>query len=364
MQATLGRTELVQTLKAVQAYLKAKRIRNTAEVYTRTSTNSAHFTVQIDEVERLEVSLPASETKPGEVQVDIHKLLRFVRSLPDELIEIDCHCPPKLTIQTDTGRFTMACREAERRPTGDKNSGEIVAELSKSELGSTLKKLVPSMSTDFVRMGLCVLHIATHDGKLLFCTTDGHRLAMVTFPRPEPPASPVNIQSDNITALKAAVRLHDQWSILSGEGHVEIKSHRYRMVCREYEHPFPDFKHVVPTDDQISATATVNIPELKGALHRCALLRDAVMAARLDFSDHSMVISARCNGSEYREVVKDARCTNSAVIGLNPRYLLDVLRHVNPREPLRIQVTGPLSPIRIPSGDDTYILMPMRIDDF
>ena len=365
MKATVGRIELTRTLRWIQTYLKANGMIRHLEIHLEVRPDDLRFIVQQDEHSRLEVSLPAEQTTVGAILINTQKLLRFIKVLPGEFVDLACGKPPRLIVTSENCRFDLSCSEDKEPVALKQKKRKTIATFTGTELRQTLTKLVPSMGTDaFSRSDLCSVHFHNKNEKLTLCTTDGQRLTLVAFKDQIPPEEPCNIPSSVIKAIRPAVAYHGKWTILTGEKTIEIHTERYHLLALAHnKYRFPNYSTVIPPLNK-TKVATLDVQRLKKALVRCTVLKNHTMCTRFTFNGDSLVLSVGGHENQYTETLDNIPCTlPQFTVGMNCRYLLEIIKGVDAKKPLEMYFSRPLDPLLFPSGDDTFVLMPMRLHD-
>ena len=136
----------------------------------------------------------------------------------------------------------------------------------------------------------------------------------------------------------------------------------YTIMSRLIEGEFLNYKNVIPNGSRTQA-----VLDTKGfieTIERASLIITERLKnpLRITFTDGKVIV--RCQTSLGRVMDEfAAACEGDEVeIGFNNRYLLDALRNAR-TEQVRVQLSGPLSPVKIlpAEGDDfLYLVLPVR----
>jgi DNA polymerase-3 subunit beta len=139
------------------------------------------------------------------------------------------------------------------------------------------------------------------------------------------------------------------------------------VVARIIEGPYPDFERVIPKGSP--GKATLDRDELAAALRRAAVLAHPVgRLIALKFAKAKLAIHAETPdlGSSDEEIACDY-AGEQLQIGFNANYLLEVLRRL-PAGKVSMELSSPLAAALVrsdaaqPESDDTFLLMPIRLD--
>ena len=134
----------------------------------------------------------------------------------------------------------------------------------------------------------------------------------------------------------------------------------YTIMSRLIEGEFLNYKNVIP--DGYRTQAVLDTKGFVETIERASLIITERLKnpLRITFTDGKVIV--RCQTSLGRVMDEfAAACEGDEVeIGFNNRYLLDALRNAR-TEQVRVQLSGPLSPVKIlpAEGDDfLYLVLP------
>ena len=136
----------------------------------------------------------------------------------------------------------------------------------------------------------------------------------------------------------------------------------FRSMSRLIEGEFLNYKNVIP--EGFRTQAVLDTKGFIETIERASLIITERLKnpLRITFTDGKVIV--RCQTSLGRVMDEfAAACEGDEVeIGFNNRYLLDALRNAR-TEQVRVQLSGPLSPVKIlpAEGDDfLYLVLPVR----
>jgi DNA polymerase-3 subunit beta len=137
------------------------------------------------------------------------------------------------------------------------------------------------------------------------------------------------------------------------------------LTSKLIEGTYPNYKQVMPKENNMEQCVVVNRKELTTALHyMIALSENATRPVRITVgvNGHLTLLLTHPNAGEATENVAARYGGKPLTINFNPRYLLDILTVLD-GEMVALQIDAPESPclIREPENERArYLLMPMR----
>ncbi len=278
----------------------------------------------------------ANVVKPGSATMNARKLFDIVRELPDnQEIHLIKEENNWVTIKCGKSKFRLPGMPPEDFPALPEYSDQALMEFSASMLREMVKKTSFAISPDETRQALNGLLLERDDGSAVMVGTDGHRLSMIARPLLNPKSDSQEKQSF-LLPRKAVAELLKQ--IDSEEGtlsfsekgsHIAFFHGKQVVVSRKIEGKFPNYKQVIPSDNNIQIQ--INRNELQHALKRVALLADEKSKmVRFEIRDNTMtLISDNTEMGAAREELTIDYSGEEIFVGLNARYILDVLNVVD-----------------------------------
>ena len=223
-----------------------------------------------------------------------------------------------------------------------------------------------AMAQQDVRYYLNGMYWELRSGRLRAVATDGHRLAICTFP------GTLKDQDDTqvIVPRKGVLELSrlmqnddDDVAIILGTNHLRATTPEFTFTSKLVDGKFPDYERVLPrsTDKILQGSRA----ELRQAFTRTAILsNEKYRGVRLKLADESLEIVA--NNPEQEEAEENLSVNYNGEpleIGFNVGYLLDVLGVLSGDE-VRFSLSDPNSSALLEEtdgGDSLYVVMPMRL---
>lgn len=317
--------------------------------------------------------------EPGVVSIPCANTLRLVKSFSGDAVEIQAKKGNTVHLSCGTSKFSvMSTGETYDFSINDESfppdSEAMNAVTIKSvDIRRAFNRTSFCVSKDDARYGLNGLYMKYKpEQKSIICVgTDGHRLALTSFPCDEdfyvPPRSLVprkvaSIASKLVSGSESVeMAIHDGWL------RFWVGDNFYAFLMIDGE--FPDYTQVLPRGCDYDCA--VNAAELKGLLGRVALVsRDNRRPAMFDFGRDQLTVKAASvefgtveDHIGYSEYLDDRG--DGIKVGMNPSYILDVLKVVG-SENVKMEFAGVLRPAVFKPDDiddpSMFVVMPMRLD--
>lgn len=243
--------------------------------------------------------------------------------------------------------------------------------LPTSLLLKVLNKVAFAISTEETRYYLngVFLHYHEHRNKLVFVTTDGHRLARYSM---DPPAGCEAMPSEGVIIPQASVL--EMMRLLKRKGApadtdiaVTEKGVSFSIGSEEVlesktvDGTFPDYQRVMPPgNDRIVKIQTE--AAIEAVTQASAVMTERGRAVRVDTTEGAITFT--CTDPDFGTASTTVNCDAApdVTIGFNSGYLLSILKQVEGWAEFRF--SGPGDPaIVLDMADDavTYVQMPMRV---
>ena len=147
------------------------------------------------------------------------------------------------------------------------------------------------------------------------------------------------------------------------ENHVVFKKDDFILVSRVIDGQFPNYEAVIPKNND--RRVVIDKETFNHALKRVSLLSDEksrMVKLKIE-KNHMELISDTVGIGEAREGIDVNYKGDELNIGLNARYMLDVIATVD-SDKVFLDLKDSISPsILMPSNDENYkcVIMPMRL---
>jgi DNA polymerase-3 subunit beta len=238
---------------------------------------------------------------------------------------------------------------------------------------ATLRQIIDktrfAISTEETRYYLngIFLHVADDGGPVLkAAATDGHRLARVTFPRPDG----ADGMPDIIVPRKCVAELRKLLDEVDGTVDVSLSSSKIRfglgtavLTSKLIDGTFPDYSRVIPQgNDKLLRIDTKALMEGVDRVATIASEKTRAVKVTLERDKVTLSVTSPENGTAAEEVSGDYS-SDSVEIGFNARYLLDILNQIE-GDIVEVHLADAGAPTLIRENDKSpalYVLMPMRV---
>jgi DNA polymerase III subunit beta len=330
-----------------------------------------------DLVVGITATLPVDVKKPGSIAAGAKDLFDRVRMMPEGLISLEVGEGSNLNIKSLTGarRYTLFGLPGDEFPRLTAPEGKNSVDVDIQAMSRLIQTTYFSISSDETRVHLSSALFELEDNRLRMVTTDGHRLSKMEIRAPE-----LSGKASMLIPLKGILelrRLCDETmneansegtkiKVLQSGPNVFFELGAYRFSVKLVEAQFPPYQQVIPAQSSLALRAP-RAP-LADALKAVALAAsDRTGGVKLTLADGTLRVESESPeaGAGFDEVAVEY--TGSPLtIGLNARYLLDVLNAIVDDEVI-LGITGELDPAVVrPAGsresqDYLAVVMPMRI---
>jgi len=367
MKFTMHRENLLKPLQAVQGVVERRQ----------TLPILANFLLSIDGGRLsvtgtdMEIELVAStelpDAEPGEVTIPARKLVDICRSLPADAevrLEVDGE---RALLRSGRSRFSLATLPSVDYPSSDELSGELRLSVGAGALKRLIELTHFAMAHQDVRYYLNGLLLDIGDGVLRAVATDGHRLAIAemaaeTGDTPRQVIVPRKGISELLRLLSSG---DEEVTIEVGSNAIQVTLPEVRLTSKLIDGKFPDYRRVVPKEEDSDKTVVVDRELLRQSLSRAAILsNDKYRAIRLCLEPNVLrIVANNPEQEEAEDEVEVAYDGDGLEIGFNVSYLIDALTAL-PAEEAVVQLGDSSSSCLITpkgDGDCQYVVMPMRL---
>jgi DNA polymerase III subunit beta len=333
-----------------------------------------------------EVRVPAEIASAGSVLVSGRLLSDITKSLPAKPVDVTVD-GTRVALSCGSARFslpTMAVEDYPALPALPAETGVVASEVFAQAIGQVA---VAAGKDDTLPM-LTGIRVEITGDTVVMAATDRFRLAVRELSWSAPAGTeaavlvPAKTLSEAARAGSDGVDVH--LSLGAGpdvgkDGLLGILSNGKRTTSRLLDAEFPKFRQLLPTEH--TAMATVGVGELTEAIKRVALVADRGAQVRMEFSEHTLRLSAGGEDAVGRaeEDLEVEFVGEPLTIAFNPTYLTDGLGSLHSSK-VTFGFTSPSRPAVLrPAGEDSaadlgttgpfpagqtdyvYLLMPVRL---
>ncbi|MBN2039935.1 MAG: DNA polymerase III subunit beta [Spirochaetes bacterium] len=337
------------------------------------------FNVSKDEIEivstdneiGIKTSLDAYAESDISFTVNGTRFSSLLKEMPAGVIIIDINDSFQIDIRTKSGEikgdFTLIGTSGDDYPEIPDFYEDGAVEIKQSELKNMIRKVVYAAATDTIKPFFNGVYFVSQSREnLTLVATDSRRLSIIT----RNIKNELDLDEGIILPLKAVQELQ---RLLSQEGTCRFSIQesqcffrigRSQFVTRTVDHKFPNYRQVIPKDQDISVT--VQKSRLLESIRRALIFtRPPAYTIVCKFTKETLNIEVKTSdlGECMEDIAVDSNVTDNVVIGLNAQFLYDTIREME-SDSINIGITGEMSPVKfVPDNDPDYIsvIMPIKI---
>ncbi|MEN3336961.1 MAG: polymerase subunit beta [Acidobacteriota bacterium] len=376
MELVVRKTDLLRELQLFQGIVERK---NTIPILANVLIEADGDKVRLLATD-LEVGLrstcAASVTKSGSLTLPAKKLYEIIKALPETDIRIE---EDKNGVKVAADRFDSRMQTLPREdfPTLPDGTGVYSAALPRDVLKHMVSKTQFAITGEDTRYFLNGALFILRADSMSLVSTDGHRLALITVPRPpKTGAKDKDKAADEVRVILPRKTLMELGRLLGEGGEGEIQFERGEnhlffevsgrlLISRMIDGQFPAFERVIPkgNDKRID----FDRDRLTNAVKRVALLsneRSRAVKFQIDKGKVEIASSSPEFG-EAKEVLMVEYAGAPVTICFNAQYVLDFLSVVE-TDSVGLEFKDEMSqavmkPVGAEGYDYTYVIMPMRV---
>ena len=285
------------------------------------------------------LTIPAEIHNTGTAVLPGKYLTEFARKLPAEEVSIDTDSDDGLAvIQSGAARFTLRTMEISDFPVLHRMDGTLHFTIKDRTLARLVKKSAFACLREEQRdrrpiFTGCQLEVEGKD--VTFAATNVHRLAVKSEQLEE--------DAGQIRVIIPAKFLEEVTRTISSEvpadihvtcsyNQVSMSSGSIYMTARLIEGTFPDYRRVIPREENIRTKVTLDAASFASAVDRASLIArtDQYNIVKLSFAQGLMRISSNSPEIGEAEETIPAEVTGDDVtIAFNASYLMDALKSLD-----------------------------------
>ncbi len=370
MELTIERGKFLNELQILQGVVERK---NTIPILANILLKAENGGLDLTSTDldlTLHTQVGAKISSPGGVCVPARKLFDLIRSLDEDGIRLKLLDNHYLGVTAGSGKYKMVAQPAEDFPTVPKVEGKPSLSIPLSTWKKMTRKILFAISSEEKRFQLSGALLKEKGKDLELVATDGHRLAMVEFPRPGGKGSlpPILVPKKALSEILKMDGPDDAMlDIAHSENHLAFTVGERRLIARLLDVNFPDYEKVLSRDND--RIITISRTVLENAVKRIALFSsERARGVRLSLENGGLTVSSASQElGEGTETLPIEYTGEPVALGLNSQYLLEFLAEAE-TENVRLQVKDENTQCLCRPGEDIagiskylYVVMPMRL---
>jgi len=367
MELVVRKNDLLRELQLFQGIVERK---NTIPILANVLMEAKGNQVELLATD-LEVGLrsrcEASVSKGGALTLPAKKLYEIVKALPDTDVRIE-QDSSSVTVAADRFDSKMQTLPREDFPTVPDATGQGLLALSGSVLRTMIARTQFAITGEDTRYFLNGAQLVLKGESMTLVATDGHRLALVSVPRPGTAAeAETKVILPKKTLMELAKLLDGDVEVRyeHGENHLFFHVGDRLLISRKIDGQFPAYERVIPKGND--KRVEFERDRLTNAIKRVALLsNERSRAVKLAIDKGKVeVTSSSPEFGEAREQLSVEYAGPPLQICFNAQYVLDFVNVVE-TDGVALELKDEVSqavmrPIGAEGYDYTYVIMPMRI---
>jgi DNA polymerase-3 subunit beta len=368
MELTVRRGDFLNELTLMQGVVERKNtIPILSNILLKASDGHLHFTSTDLDLTLLSAA-EAKVSRPGSVTVPARKLFDLIRNLPEADVALKLMDNHYLGVTCERSTFRLVAQPAEDFPTVPKveGKGEITFPLDLWKRVS--RKVLYAVSAEETRFQLMGALLKDKGKEHELVATDGHRLALIDFPKAATKGSLPNVLIPK-KALAEILKMDGggELTIRHSENHLLFSVGTRQLIARLLDVNFPDYEKILTKgNDKVAIVPRVTC---QSAIRRVALFSsERARGVKLSFEKNLLTVASASQelgeGSETLDIEYDAEPLS---IGLNAQYLLDFLDEAE-TEKVKLELKDENTQCLCqPEGGIegasryVYVVMPMRL---
>lgn len=368
MKFIIKKETFLKALTKVQGIIEKKHtLPILANVLIEATRNGEIIVTATDLEVGLKSKYKADVLEDGKITLSAKKLFEIIKELPDKEISFNSKNNFWVEIKCDKSIFNLvglSPDEFPKFPEIEKNETNIDNNL----INEMIEKTIFSVSNDETKFNLTGIFIKKEEDNLIFVSTDGHRLSLISKEIYGKLDNKFNdgfiLPKKGIIELKKILEnMEDNINIGISENNFSVNNEYTTLIMRMVDGEFPDYNRVIP--EKGKNIAIINKDKFLHSLRRISILSNEKSRGVKIKLEKNLIILTSSNPDlgDAKEEVDIVYEGDEISIGFNAKYIIDILQ-VLKNENIKFYLKDNISPGRIsPEDSDEYlsVIMPMRL---
>ncbi len=302
--------------------------------------------------------------QPGAVLLPTSRVGMILRESSDEKLHLSTE-GNRIRIWGQRSEFFLPSENPDEYPELPEFEGDTSHQISARVFREMIRRTVFATDPESTRYALGGVFIEAGDDQITAVATDGRRLALQTGPAkvgPKPEEGTPIIPTRTMQLLERALADNEgDVQLAIRESVVLVKSQRLLVESRLVEGRFPRWRDVFPRSEP-RMTVELSVGPFLSAVRQSAIVTSEHHRG-VDFTFGNGKVVLLAEGAEYGEARVEmpvAYDGHEVQITLDPRYLIEFLRVLEPEKTFTLSVRTPESPVVCNTDDGyRYLLMPL-----
>ncbi len=357
MKFTVSSTELLKHLQICGGAINPNPVIPILEDF-KFSIRSNFLTITASDLETsITTSLEVMSDKDGDIAIPGRILIDTLKALPQQPITFRVDENFGVQITSSFGKYKLAGENPDEYPEIPEPEAVDTVSMPCRSLINGINKTIFATSNDELRAAMSGVFFQVDFDKITLVATDAHKLVRYIYSGITTETSTTFIiPKKSLVLLKNSLPDTGNVSIAFNNANAFFKFNDVQMSCRLIDSKYPDFKAVIPVDNEL--LLTIPRTDFLSSLKRIAIYANkttnqvvfnikekelTVSAQDLDFSNEaSETISCNFDGSSDEEFV----------IAFNAKFLIEMLG-VLESDDVKIELSLPNRPgILLPTEND------------
>ena len=306
--------------------------------------------------------LPVHIFEPGAITIPARKFSDIIRELPPGDVVIYARKNNQIEIEGTNCRFKLNGLPKEEFPKFPEFKDKDAVLIKQADLKEMIRLTSFAVSYEESRYVLngILLEISGDTAKMV--ATDGKRLAKMEKKLLQQSAKDISIiiPIKAVTEISRNLKDSGNCTIISGVNQVLFNIDGILIATRIIEGEFPNYKQVIPKE--INTKVKIRTADKLAAIRRANLFSTPdFQAVKFELFKDKLVISKTTpDVGEHREEVQIEYGHQELMVGFNPQFFIDVLKHL-PQETIELEFLGSDKACVLRTGDYLYLTLPMRL---